>query len=172
MFSPPAVDVKNGLVYGTFGQLYTQPASVAACHAAHGGVSESCEQPGALFPSLVAFDMQNREPPGSYPGLGAAPWQRAGGHQPAAGAGGDQGGIQWGTAYDGDRLYAAITNQHNSPYPLTQNGVTSGPFVTGGSWAALDPDTGQILWQTGDPAGAYDLAPLTTANGVVYASSM
>ena len=44
--------------------------------------------------------------------------------------------------------------------------------MTGGSWAALDPDTGQILWQTGDPAGAYDLAPLTTANGVVYAASM
>jgi polyvinyl alcohol dehydrogenase (cytochrome) len=88
------------------------------------------------------------------------------------GPGGDQGGIQWGTAYDGDRIYAAITNQHNSPYQLTQNGVTSGPFVTGGSWAALAPDTGQILWQTGDPAGAYDLAPLTTANGVVYASSM
>src|SRR4029079_3215712 len=39
-------------------------------------------------------------------------------------------------------------------------------------WAALDPDTGKILWQTGDPVGAYDLAPVTSANGVVYASSM
>jgi polyvinyl alcohol dehydrogenase (cytochrome) len=88
------------------------------------------------------------------------------------GPGGDQGGFEWGTAYDGDRIYGAITNQHNIPYQLTQDGVTSGPTVKGGSWAALDPATGEILWQTGDPVGAYDLAPLTSANGVVFASSM
>ena len=67
------------------------------------------------------------------------------------GPGGDQGGFEWGTAYDGDRIYGSITNQHHIPYQLTQNGVTSGPFVTGGSWAALDPETGKILWQTADP---------------------
>src|SRR4029079_19035209 len=88
------------------------------------------------------------------------------------GPGGDQGGFEWGTAYDGDRIYTQITNQDNTPYQLTQNGVTSGPFVTGGSWAALDPDTGKIIWQTGDPVGAYDLAPVSSANAVVYASSM
>src|SRR5215831_5225225 len=37
MFSPPAVNISAGLVYGTFGQPYTEPASVTACHAAHGG---------------------------------------------------------------------------------------------------------------------------------------
>src|SRR6267378_2932566 len=37
MFSPPAVDRSAGLVYGTFGQPYNEPASVIACHAAHGG---------------------------------------------------------------------------------------------------------------------------------------
>ena len=42
MFSPPAVDLSAGLVYGTFGQPYTEPASVTACHAAHGGFTESC----------------------------------------------------------------------------------------------------------------------------------
>jgi polyvinyl alcohol dehydrogenase (cytochrome) len=88
------------------------------------------------------------------------------------GPGGDQGGFEWGTAYDGDRIYGAITNQHNIAYQLTQDGVTSGPTVKGGSWAALDPATGKILWQTADPVGAYDLAPLTSANGVVFASSM
>src|SRR5262245_39783042 len=45
MFSPPAVDVSAGLVYGTFGQPYTEPASVTACHTARGGFTESCEQP-------------------------------------------------------------------------------------------------------------------------------
>src|SRR5882762_11869295 len=28
MFAPPAVDLAAGLVYGTFGQAYTEPASV------------------------------------------------------------------------------------------------------------------------------------------------
>ena len=40
MFSPPAADPGAGLVYGTFGQPYTEPASVTACHAANGGFSE------------------------------------------------------------------------------------------------------------------------------------
>jgi polyvinyl alcohol dehydrogenase (cytochrome) len=232
MFAPPAVDVKDGLVFGTFGQLYTQPASVAACNSAHGGFSESCEAPGAYFHSVVAFDMKTGEPRWSYRVFGTDPWQRACGGLPPnvtwcapnlddvqwdfggagpnvfdikvgnrnrtvvgvgeksgvyvvldartgefvwntlVGPGGDQGGFEWGTAYDGDRIYTQITNQGNTPYQLTQNGVTSGPFVTGGSWSALDPDTGKIIWQTGDPVGAYDLAPVTSANGVVYASSM
>jgi polyvinyl alcohol dehydrogenase (cytochrome) len=98
------------------------------------------------------------------------------------GPGGDQGGIQWGTAFDGDRIYVAITNHHHIPYKLTQNGVLANDTVTGGSWAALDPVTGTILWQTADPqletlrdlgvVGVWDLAPVTVANGVVYASSM
>jgi len=43
--------------------------------------------------------------------------------------------------------------------------------VTGGSWAALDPATGRILWQTPDPVGAVDTSFVSTANGVVYAGS-
>ena len=98
------------------------------------------------------------------------------------GPGGDQGGMNWGTAFDGDRIYVSITNHHHIPYKLTQNGVISNTIVTGGSWAALDPITGTILWQTADPqvetlpglgtVGVWDLAPVTVANGVVYASSM
>jgi len=58
----------------------------------------------------------------------------------------------------------------------------NGTTTTGGSWAALDPATGRILWQTADlqvetlaglgTVGVWDLAPLSVANGVVYASSM
>jgi polyvinyl alcohol dehydrogenase (cytochrome) len=55
---------------------------------------------------------------------------------------------------------------------MSQNGVPSGPLYTGGSWAALDPESGKIIWQVPDPVGAYDLAPVTSANGIVYASSM
>jgi len=228
MFAPPTVDLADGLVYGTFGQPYTEPASVTACHAAHGSFTESCEQPGSYLKSIVAFDLKTGEPQWSYRVQGHDPWQRACGSQPPTvtwcapesdgekwdlggsapnvmriqmdghwrnvvglgeksgvyilfdakngeflwntliGPGGDQGGMEWGTAFDGDRIYASITNQHHIPYRLTPSGAPA----TGGSWAALDPVTGQILWQTGDPVGAWDLAPLTSANGLVYASSM
>ena len=101
------------------------------------------------------------------------------------GPGGDQGGMEWGTAFDGHRIYASITNQHHIPYELTQHGVISSTTATGGSWAALDPETGKILWQTADPGqvtlttgaltgtfGSWALAPVTSANGILYASSM
>src|SRR5438105_14264230 len=98
------------------------------------------------------------------------------------GPGGDQGGMEWGTAFDGNRIYASITNHHHIPYKLTENSVITNLTATGGSWAALDPITGRILWQTADPqvetlpglgvVGVWDLAPITVANGVVYASSM
>jgi polyvinyl alcohol dehydrogenase (cytochrome) len=242
MFSPPAVDLDAGLVYGTFGQTYTEPASVTACHASHGGFTESCEQPGSFLKSVVAFDLKTGAPQWSYRVQGHAPWLQACGSQSIAvtwcaaesdaekwdlggsgvnvmrlrmnghwrdvigigaksgvytlldgktgefiwntllGPGGDQGGMEWGTAFDGDRIYASITNHHHIPYKLTENGVISNTTVTGGSWSALDPITGRILWQTADPqvetlpglgvVGVWDLAPVTVANGIVYASSM
>jgi len=266
MFSPPAVDRDLGLVYGTFGQPYVEPASVTACHAAHGGFTESCEQPGSFLKSVVAFDLKTGAPRWSYRVQGHGPWLQACGNQPASvtwcapesdgekwdlggsgvnvmrlrmdrhghgpdksdrdgherdghggddhgrewrdvvgigaksgvytvldaktgtfiwntlvGPGGDQGGVEWGTAFDGDRIYVPITNHHHIRYQLTQKGVTSGPFVTGGSWAALDPITGKILWQVADTqteviAGStvntWALAPVTSANGIVYAASM
>jgi polyvinyl alcohol dehydrogenase (cytochrome) len=258
MFSPPAVDVRAGLVYGTFGQAYTEPASVTACHAAHGGFAEACEQPGSYVKSIVAFDMRTGTPRWSYRVQGHQPWLRACGPQPAVvtwcpaesdsekwdlggsganvirlradrrrfdggddeshrhdgrdlrdvvgiggksgvytlldaatgrfvwstliGPGGDQGGMEWGTAYDGDRIYVSITNHHHIPYRLTRRGRLTTETVTGGSWAALDPGTGRILWQTADPqtetlavvgeVGVWDLAPVTVANGVLYGASM
>jgi polyvinyl alcohol dehydrogenase (cytochrome) len=243
MFSPPAVNVPAGLVYGTFGQPYTEPASVAACNkAAANGFSESCEQPGSYLKSIVAFDVKTGQPQWSYRVRGHDPWQRACGSQPASvtwcaqesddekwdiggsganvmrirmdghwrdvvgvggksgvyvlldamtgafiwntliGPGGDQGGMEWGTAFDGERIYASITNHHHIPYKLTEDGVLSNTSVTGGSWAALDPITGKIIWQTADPqvetlaglgtVGVWDLAPVSVANGILYASSM
>src|SRR5499427_1646068 len=83
MFSPPAVDVSAGLVYGTFGQPYTEPASVTACHAAHGGFAESCELPGSYLKSVVAFDLKTGVPRWSYRVQGHGPWLQACGHQPA-----------------------------------------------------------------------------------------
>ena len=33
--------------------------------------------------------------------------------------------MEWGTAFDGERIYASITNHHHIPYKLTENGVIS-----------------------------------------------
>ena len=84
------------------------------------------------------------------------------------GPGSPLGGIEWGTATDGQAIYVAITNQSQLPYTL----VPSGRKITWGSWSALDVATGKILWQTADPTvGALDLGSVSVANSVMYAGS-
>jgi polyvinyl alcohol dehydrogenase (cytochrome) len=226
--NPPAIDVRNGLVFGAAGQLYAQPASVTAClAAAPGGWSESCFPANAYFNSVIAFDLRTGTPRWSFRGAGpqarllgcgptppawCPPWEnnfntwdfagsgvnvfpaRIGRHwrmiagigqksgvywaldaatgelvwSTLVGHGDDPGGIQWGTAFDGRYIYAAIGHVSN----LTPYTSPSGEIITGGSWAALHPSTGRIVWQTADPQGAADLGALTVANGVLYAGSM
>lgn len=81
------------------------------------------------------------------------------------GPGSTLGGMEWGTATDGKRIYVAEANAGFQPYDNSNLPPT-------GSWAALDPATGTILWQTADPSGSFDLGPVSTSNGVVYAGSM
>ncbi|HEY2017492.1 MAG TPA: PQQ-binding-like beta-propeller repeat protein [Bryobacteraceae bacterium] len=84
------------------------------------------------------------------------------------GPGGTLGGIEWGTATDGQRIYAAITNNSHTPYTLV-----NGQNITWGSWSAIDVATGKIVWQTADPtAGAMSMGAVSVANGVAYAGSM
>jgi len=84
------------------------------------------------------------------------------------GPGSSLGGIEWGTATDGQRIYVAIANRFNVPYTL----VPSGQQITWGSWSALDVANGNILWQTADPtAGTIDTGSVSVANGVMYAGS-
>jgi polyvinyl alcohol dehydrogenase (cytochrome) len=95
------------------------------------------------------------------------------------GNGATLGGIEWGTATDGARIYVALSDSGNVPYPLQP----SGTLVNAGSWAALDPRTGGILWQTGAPGqcstaapgviqGCLALGPVSVANGVVFGATM
>lgn len=81
------------------------------------------------------------------------------------GPGSSLGGIEWGSASDGTRIYVAIANLYGIPYGPGANWFA-------GSWAALDPATGTILWQVADPNAAVDIGPMAVANGVVYADSM
>ncbi len=84
------------------------------------------------------------------------------------GPGASLGGIEWGTATDGKRIYVAIANSDNLPYTL----VPSGQKITWGAWSALDVATGKILWQTADPTpGTIDRGSVSVANGVMYAGS-
>jgi polyvinyl alcohol dehydrogenase (cytochrome) len=84
------------------------------------------------------------------------------------GPGGSLGGIMWGSATDGQQIYVAISNIGFEKYTLEPSGET----INGGSWSALDAPTGKIIWQTADPTGERDLAPMTVANGVVYGGSI
>src|SRR5712672_2063621 len=83
------------------------------------------------------------------------------------GAGGSLGGIEWGTATDGQRIYVAIGDNFHLPYTLI-----SGQKITWGSWSALDVATGKILWQIPDPtAGTIDTGSVSVANRDMYAGS-
>lgn len=103
------------------------------------------------------------------------------------------GGHEFGSASDGERIYVQITNLEHTPFTLTA-GKRKGETTNGGIWAALDPATGEILWQTPVPGsllpldgnishekfgknlglGFFALAqgPLSVANGVVFAGSI
>jgi polyvinyl alcohol dehydrogenase (cytochrome) len=84
------------------------------------------------------------------------------------GPGSSLGGIEWGTATDGRRIYVAIANRFHLPYTL----APSGQQITWGAWSALDVATGNILWQTADPTvGTIDTGSVSVANGVMYAGS-
>ncbi|HET9600546.1 MAG TPA: PQQ-binding-like beta-propeller repeat protein [Acidimicrobiales bacterium] len=91
-----------------------------------------------------------------------------------AGPGGTAGGLQWGSAVDGTRVYTANANSLHTPWTLTNNTVT-----TDGVWSGLDAATGAILWQVTPshpnsptaPGGATS-GPVSSANGVVYGCSL
>jgi polyvinyl alcohol dehydrogenase (cytochrome) len=94
------------------------------------------------------------------------------------GPGSSLGGIEWGTAADGTRIYVPISNAGGSTYQ-----EPSELAGNGGSWAALDPKNGNILWQTATPgsclspvtfapAGCMALGAASVAGGVVFGGSM
>jgi len=102
------------------------------------------------------------------PATGKVAWQTKVGPD----GNGGLGGIEYGTATDGKRIYAAEGDTASIPYTLGGSGPYAGQTVTGGSWAALDPATGKILWQTPDPQGSFDIGFVSAANGVVYGGSV
>ncbi len=82
--------------------------------------------------------------------------------------GGVAGGLQWGSATDGKRIYVGNSNSQFKPWTLQGGGGT----VNWGGWSALDATTGAILWERPDPNFDRGMGPVSAANGVVYACSM
>jgi polyvinyl alcohol dehydrogenase (cytochrome) len=94
------------------------------------------------------------------------------------GPGGHLGGIHWGTATDGTRIYTEVNYGGSKPFALGGTGPMAGTSVSTGTWAALDPGTGDILWQIANPvlsaplSGASCNGPVAVVNGVLFAGSM
>ena len=84
-----------------------------------------------------------------------------------AGPGGTAGGLQWGSAVDGRRVFTANANSNAVPWTLP-----GGATTTNGVWSGLDAVTGAMLWQTTPPHGGGTSGPVTTANGVVFGCSL
>jgi polyvinyl alcohol dehydrogenase (cytochrome) len=102
---------------------------------------------------------------GVDPDTGATIWRTL------VGPGSSLGGLEWGSATDGKRVYFAVVNLGGVTYSMVNPPKGTPATSISGSWGAVDPATGVILWQTADPNGAIDLGPVSVSNGVVYASS-
>lgn len=90
----------------------------------------------------------------------------------SAGPGGLSGGIEWGSATDGHRIYVAEANTNHIPFTLGGSSPYAGQTTSGGAWTALDAATGKIIWQTPDPQqSSDDRGFVSAANGVMYAGS-
>jgi polyvinyl alcohol dehydrogenase (cytochrome) len=85
------------------------------------------------------------------------------------GPGGLAGGHQWGSAFDGERIYTSNANSFGAFLPPW--GLVGGDSTNAGIFSALDRNTGEILWQTANPSGTPAGAPASVANGVMYVCS-
>jgi polyvinyl alcohol dehydrogenase (cytochrome) len=94
------------------------------------------------------------------------------------GPGGHLGGLHWGTAYDGTRIYFGENDTNSKSYVLGGKGPQAGKSITTGSWGALDPASGDVLWQIENPTPVVVLSnasvngPVTVVGGVMFGGSM
>jgi polyvinyl alcohol dehydrogenase (cytochrome) len=96
---------------------------------------------------------------------GATLWEQR------VGIGGTSGGIMWGSAVDGDRVYAALSDSRRI-------GRVTDPHY-GGGLAAVELKTGLLLWKTPHPdcgtrkpCGKVQAAAVTAIPGVVFSGSV
>lgn len=166
-----ALDLSHGSIVWSK-RLHGYDVWTVACNGTKAGVT--CPSPAGpdydfggsgpnLLPGLLGIGQKSGVFWGLDPASGDILWSTV------VGPGSTGGGIEWGTASDGERIYAAITNTLHTAYKL----MPRGEVITWGSWSAIHPRTGRLIWQTADPTkGAIDPGAMSVANGVVYAGSL
>jgi polyvinyl alcohol dehydrogenase (cytochrome) len=151
-----SLDLKTGAVRWARSMIPFDPWTVACVFAVEGN-EDNCSDPRGpdydFGQGSILYKVGNK----AFLGAGQV------------GPGGSLGGLQWGSAMDGKRIYTAISNDGRKPWTLPNGQVT-----TAGLWSALDPATGAILWQTaGTPAvTTTNQGAVSVANGVVYAGTI
>ena len=149
-------DFWNVACAGVLGSPVNCPPSPGPDYDFGSSPNEITYQSGATTKTIIGAGQKSGIYYALDPDTGAELWHTQ------VGPGSILGGMEWGSASDGTRIYVAIANLFGIPYAAG----------SAGSWAALDPATGAILWQKADPNGSIDLGPMAVANGVVYAPSM
>jgi polyvinyl alcohol dehydrogenase (cytochrome) len=104
--------------------------------------------------------------------------------QTRVGKGSALGGVQWGTAYDGQRVYAALSDvipetAGTAAAPPAPLGQPAQPNQLGGGLFALDPASGQIVWTTPHPGcggrpgcSPAQSAAVTAIPGIVFSGGV
>lgn len=166
-----ALDLQSGAIlwghklsgWDTWTVACAQPGNPLACPSPPGPNFDFGGSGGNLMGDVVGFAQKS----GMYWVLNTSDGSIAWSTQ--MGPGGNLGGLIWGTATDGQRVYGTLTNNEHRNY-LLANGQT----ITGSAWNALDATTGEILWQTPDPAqgDSFNLSAVSVANGVMYSGAM
>lgn len=88
--------------------------------------------------------------------------------------GGLTGGLQWGSAVHGNRIFVAVANSGMTGAAADPGVWTlkDGSTTKSGGWAALDRKTGAVLWTTKDPLGSRAEAAVSGANGVLFGCNL
>ena len=104
--------------------------------------------------------------------------------QTRVGKGSALGGVQWGSSYDGRRVYVALSDvipetAGTAAGPSATIGQTPPSNNTGGGLFALDPASGQVVWTTphpgcGDKPGCSPAqsAAVTAIPGIVFSGGI
>jgi polyvinyl alcohol dehydrogenase (cytochrome) len=104
--------------------------------------------------------------------------------QTRVGKGSALGGVQWGSAYDGQRVYVALSDvipetAGTAAAPPPTPGQPQQPSQLGGGLYALDPASGQIAWTTPHPGcggkpgcSPAQSAAVTAIPGIVFSGGI
>jgi polyvinyl alcohol dehydrogenase (cytochrome) len=91
-----------------------------------------------------------------------------------AGPPGLTGGLQWGSATDGQRVFVAISNsglrgagQDTLAWPQKGGGTSMY-----GGWSALNVNSGAVMWTTKDPLDSRAEGAVSAANDVVFGCNL